>query len=302
MYIKQLHYFVTLADTGSFTKAAAIHYIVQTSMSQQISSLEKELGIQLFTRTTRKVELTAAGKAFYDEIKPLVIKLDDAINMAKRINMDFVSEFVLGIDEEINTQPFVDALKVFSLQFPVTNIKIMVDKADRLFETLNTNNCDIVIANTRNKVHEKSIISTPLWNEQVSARSVVFSENTCSPELDKIKWQDIEKKTVLLYSPMPDPIRDYKETELINGMLSTPLKVVSNLESLRIMVSAGLGVGIIPRQMEHRIGSGVQILPLEDKFVRWEAVAAYRFSGNNKKEISCFLESLIDSRSNHPVP
>ncbi len=61
----RLKYFVSLADNLSFTKAAQECFIVQTAMSRQIAALEAELGVQLFVRNTRTVELTEAGKEFY---------------------------------------------------------------------------------------------------------------------------------------------------------------------------------------------------------------------------------------------
>ena len=59
--IKQLSYFLELVKTGSFTITAENMYISQSSLSKQIKALEDELGLPLFNRTTRRLELTAAG-------------------------------------------------------------------------------------------------------------------------------------------------------------------------------------------------------------------------------------------------
>ncbi|MDT7736435.1 MAG: hypothetical protein QOE12_3609, partial [Mycobacterium sp.] len=63
MNLQQLRYAVTLADTQSFTKAAANEYVVQSALSQQLRKLEDELGVTLFERTTRMVAPTPAGDA-----------------------------------------------------------------------------------------------------------------------------------------------------------------------------------------------------------------------------------------------
>ena len=68
MTIKQIHYFIAVAETKSFTNAARNYFIAQTAMSQQISALEKELGFLLFHRSNRSVELTQAGQTLYEQL------------------------------------------------------------------------------------------------------------------------------------------------------------------------------------------------------------------------------------------
>jgi len=65
MDIKQIEYFASIAETGSFSKAAEELYISQSSLSKQIIALEKELGVKLFDRSKRRISLTEAGKMFH---------------------------------------------------------------------------------------------------------------------------------------------------------------------------------------------------------------------------------------------
>src|SRR5512137_2591980 len=83
MEIRQIQYFLSIVDTGSFSAAADEHYISQSSLSKMIISLEKELGVQLFDRSKRRVSLTEAGNAFLKharllnaENKSLLIEMD----------------------------------------------------------------------------------------------------------------------------------------------------------------------------------------------------------------------------------
>ena len=79
MNIDNIKCFISLAECLNFTKAAEKEHVTQTSMSRRISSLETELGAPLFYRDNRMVELTAAGKVFYDQAKKLVEFYDQSV-------------------------------------------------------------------------------------------------------------------------------------------------------------------------------------------------------------------------------
>ncbi len=72
MEIRQLRYFIAVADTLSFSRASEVLYLSQSALSRQISDLEKELGLPLFVRSTRQVELTEAGTALVPAAKDLI--------------------------------------------------------------------------------------------------------------------------------------------------------------------------------------------------------------------------------------
>lgn len=72
MLLRQIKYFVIVVDTGSFTEAAEECFISQPAISQQILSLEKELGVQLLVRSTRRFTLTEPGKYLYSHGKKLL--------------------------------------------------------------------------------------------------------------------------------------------------------------------------------------------------------------------------------------
>ena len=69
MELQQLRYAVAIAEEQSFTRAAERCFVVQSALSRQIKSLESELGVRLFARTSRKVEVTPAGEAFVEQAR-----------------------------------------------------------------------------------------------------------------------------------------------------------------------------------------------------------------------------------------
>lgn len=77
MEIRQIQYFLSVVETGSFSAAADEHYISQSSLSKVIIALEKELGVSLFDRSKRKVFLTPAGEAFLEHARKLITAYKD---------------------------------------------------------------------------------------------------------------------------------------------------------------------------------------------------------------------------------
>lgn len=71
MLLRQMKYFVAVVDCNSFTEAAEQCYISQSAISQQIQSLEKELGVLLIQRANRRFTLTPTGQYFYSHCKAI---------------------------------------------------------------------------------------------------------------------------------------------------------------------------------------------------------------------------------------
>lgn len=72
MEIRQLEYFVAVAEMGGFTRAAEVCHVVQTTVSHAVATLERELGVRLLDRTGRTVELTPEGRVFLDDARAIV--------------------------------------------------------------------------------------------------------------------------------------------------------------------------------------------------------------------------------------
>jgi DNA-binding transcriptional LysR family regulator len=108
MTLQQLRYFISVAQTLNFSTAAQVHYVSQSTISQQIKLLEEELGVRLFDRNKRTVVLTPAGDVFYQ----YTLQIFDLIDLATKSTKQTACGQVLSLD--VSLMPGLENLEAFN--------------------------------------------------------------------------------------------------------------------------------------------------------------------------------------------
>ncbi len=122
--LRRLRAFVTVAEELHFTRAAARLFLAQQSLSKQISDLESEIGTPLFERTSRKVELTAAGEAFLISTRDALALFDQGVERARSAGRGEHATlrvgFIVGAALELTTH----ILSEFTARFPAARVEL----------------------------------------------------------------------------------------------------------------------------------------------------------------------------------
>jgi DNA-binding transcriptional LysR family regulator len=105
MELRQLRYFVTVAEELHFGRAAAREHIVQSALSQQVQRLERELGVRLLERSTHHVALTASGALFLVEARKILAHVDRATGIARSVSGVSAALRVGIIDSSYDSMP-----------------------------------------------------------------------------------------------------------------------------------------------------------------------------------------------------
>src|SRR5262249_22280989 len=146
MDLRHLRYFVAIAEEGSFTRAAERLWIAQPGLSTQIRRLESELGIRLFERHTRGVELTDAGQLFLERARAALAAAEIARSTGEDLGTGLVGTIRLGIATEARTPLVTDLLAGFAGDRPAVEITVFESYSGTLLRDLRDGRLDAVVA------------------------------------------------------------------------------------------------------------------------------------------------------------
>ena len=118
MELRQLKYFIAVAEELNFGRAAERVYLSQPALSQQISKLEQELEVALFHRTKRRVELTEAGKALLEGARQALLQIEQTVRTVREAGGVGSSRLRVGFPEYANHTPIVEILRTFQDRYP----------------------------------------------------------------------------------------------------------------------------------------------------------------------------------------
>lgn len=128
-YIKistlQMHYFLEVADSGSFTNAAKQLYTTQSTLSKTIFALEQALGITLFVRSHKRLTLTEAGQHLYEKWSSILTDIDSSIEECRILQGGYTNMLSIGVLESHNPEIFaLPHIRTFTEKNPKINLSV----------------------------------------------------------------------------------------------------------------------------------------------------------------------------------
>ncbi len=264
MELRQLKYFVGVAEELHFGRAAQKLFVSQPALSQQIKLLEGEIGVELFVgikRTQqRKVELTEAGAVFLTEAKRILQLSQKAIETARQVGAQ-QQVIKLGVFKLILPERIMAMLDLFSTHFPTLEINIV--------ELPNTAQVQEYVANDR---VDLGMTVLPLVYEGIVAKpyaeadySILMNRNhplatqmaVKLESLQQEKWIDHGREAGLFFGQIEEICRQANVNRESNIV-----QVVPSFDLLKSMVRLGKGIAFIPASLDLRQEPSLLSMPL----------------------------------------
>jgi DNA-binding transcriptional LysR family regulator len=258
--LRRIQYFVAVAEEAHFGRAAGRLRMAQPPLSQQIKALEAEMGVTLFRRTTRKVELTAAGARFLERARDILADVDDAVAEAGQVAAGMLGRIAIGFTGSATYDLLPSLVRVLRADLPGIELDIRgemltPDQVTALAEgTLD-------LGLLRPPVRSTAIEVQALRREPLIA---VLPEHHPLADRQRVQLSDLRDDPFITY---PSHNRSVVYEAVIDacqraGFIPGNVHEVAETSTLVSFVAAGLGVALVPASVQHLRITGATYLPL----------------------------------------
>ncbi|MGA8505116.1 MAG: LysR family transcriptional regulator [Candidatus Sulfotelmatobacter sp.] len=288
MELRHLRYFVAVAETESLTLAAKSKlHTSQPSLSRQIRDLEEEIGVQLMTRTARGIELTAAGRAFLDHARGVLLQVDAAAESARRAVHSAKPCFSMGFltGHELTWMP--EALRILRDELPNIDVMISSQSSPLLADGLSKGKIDAAFLRREKGVAGlafRLLVKEPLM--------VILPSDHHLAALKSVSPRDLVGETFVAVSNTAPVLRKIIDDYLKrSGVNITPAHQADHVTmGLSLIASTG-GVGLLPAYAQNFLFSSLTGRPLKGLAPTVELVLGYR-KANQSPILKLFLSRL----------
>lgn len=302
MELRHLRYFVAVADELHFTRAAERLGIGQPPLSQQIQSLENEIGTPLFKRLPRGVSLTAAGHSFLINARNILRDVDEAAEQARRVASGEQGRLRVGMINSAPFHPFVPrVIREFGLRYPHVTLTLDEKSTPSLANAVINEVIDVAFVRPV-LGHDNRLTVTPLFDEDVL---IALPQGHPLADRETLPLESLASEPFVLFSRV---VGAGLYDEIIAACQQcgfSPLlgQETSQVTSIVNLVAAGFGVSLVPASMQQVHSEGVTYRPISGHAPRARMSLIYRAADDssvvrNLIELSMgFTASALDSRS-----
>jgi len=248
MNLNQLRYFVSVAENGSFTKAAVAHFITQTAITQQIQSLEERVGAKLVNRSSRPISLTPAGRVFLKEAREILERVDSALWRTREVSTGLEGSLRLGYTKGYEHSDLARTLRDFHREYPNILISCYRCDTDMLAAGLINGEYDIIFTWDSTNIRQEENLQLRVV-EHVPLRVALYANHPLARRKELTR-RDLKQENILFMSPSGtgDSFGDAYYIQLYQqaGYQPNILLRSSDIESILMMIAAEEGISIVP--------------------------------------------------------
>ncbi|SFQ01830.1 LysR family transcriptional regulator [Variovorax sp. 770b2] len=278
MEIRQLRYFVAVADDLSFRRAADKLHVAQPALSRQIQQLEALLGVLLIERDKRHVALTPAGDAVLKQARTVLTQMQQLPLLAQRAAAGHTGHLRVGFISLVAYEFLPMLVRGFRSEFPNVDVKLNEFQVLQQFEPLMREDIDVAILRL---LKPDAAIASYVIQRQRFVVALPKGHPLC--QCESVAVGDLAREEFV--SLPAGPGRTFGGLTLKfcrdAGFEPKAMHDVGDSQAMMGMVGAGVGVAIVPEAIRHLHTDGVEYRPLSDLEERAEIAIAWRARDTN---------------------
>ena len=279
MELRQLRYFVAVADTLNFSRAAESMFVSQSSLSKQISDLEQELGVLLFRRSKHNVELTEAGLLLMDEAKAILLRSEKLAPLLQQADKVYQERSVfIGIDAKADSDPLVhlilaEAVYQQRLALPGLRALFFRRSPSDLHQAILSGELDLGLCLSPAPTIDKSFEHCLLSHDEMAL--ILRSDEALPDEPSTVRRLLDRRGLVMTRRELPELSH---VVQILNDLGCSPkIRYTEDRTSMLLNIESGDGLAILPRSGIHRLHNPhIQALSLHTDLARLYLLAVRR--------------------------
>ncbi len=301
MEIRQLRYFIAVADTLNFSRAAESVYLSQSALSRQIMELEKEVGVPLFNRSTRQVTLTDAGRALQLSAKELISRWEKMIPEVRNLAPEAIrsASLTIGVDARSLEQPqrrlrMVEMLYALRQKHPGLRIMIRNCEYQELLSSVSDQTIDCAL------VLDREVEARPgLQSEAYGTEEMVLAFRSDNPHQDGEHADVIMNRGLILVDKEPQGL--YHIIHILSDLgLEPQIRFCEDLDDMTMTVETGESAMILPESIVTKLNNPrLQILHLPTPYAKLRMTLLWFGASMNPMlgELREHLDSVLSGES-----
>lgn len=284
--------FYYVAKTLSFSEAAAELFISQSAVSQSVKVLEKRLDQVLFIRSTKRVSLTKEGEMLFKHIEPAINLISRGENQLLNSTPAGGMQLRIAASDTICRYFLVPYLNLFHKTYKEVHVKIINGTSLKCAEMLETNQVDIIIANSPNSAlnNNMKILDVKDFTDVFVANPEAF------PFRDEVlSLNDLQKLPILMLNKLSTTSAFLHNLFLQNSLDLVPAIEISSNDLLIDLAKIGLGIAFVPDFcIKNTIDENLIVLNTTETLPTRKLVAAYDDSIPLSEPASYFIQLLLN--------
>ena len=272
MNTEWLRCFVVLAKTLNFRRAAEQLHMAQPSLSRMLAQLETELGVQLVKRTTRRVQLTTAGKVFLTEAQAILLRTEQAICTVRQTAIQASERLGIGFTEMALQTVMPKVLSLFRDRFPQIELDILEACTENQVEALRLAKIDVGFLHPPLRTPFLTVL--PIYREPLMFVLPVGHRLSLQ---EAIAWSELMNETLILHEPQDGPVLYDYIIHCCERAGFTP-KIFHRAAGQTFigLVTAQLGISLLAPSMQQVKNPGVVFVAIADDAPTLEYAFAWR--------------------------
>jgi DNA-binding transcriptional LysR family regulator len=291
MELRHLRTIEAVARHRSFTKAADELFLAQSAISQQIRRLEEELGLQIFRRSSRSVDITDEGRILLAHAKRVIAEIDELHGHLEELTGLLRGAVRIGGIYPFGRYDIYDVLADFRARYPGVAIHMLEDTQDEMLAMLRKDDLDCAFASVDPDAIGSEFAATLLWEEEFV---VAMSPDHAFAARSSVTLEELVGEDLIAYRDNSALRRRFETTLGRRGLEPRNAFVCTEMNAVRALAAKGLGVAVLPRSIAELDGPPIALRPFRPEPVTWPVALVWRADRRQPPAAKAFLALALE--------